>query len=105
MFGRGNGGKGLGLGGTKCYRNILRNNIDGISKPALRRLARRGGVKCQSGLIYEEVRSVLKTFLERIIRDAVTYCEHARRRTIQPVDIVCALRKNKRPLYGFGTYV
>jgi histone H4 len=29
------------------------NNIEGITKPAIRRLARRGGVKRISGLIYE----------------------------------------------------
>ena len=35
---------------------VLRDNIQGITKPAIRRLARRGGVKRISGLIYEEVR-------------------------------------------------
>ena len=104
-FGRGKGGKGLGKGGAKRHRKVLRDNIQGITKTNIKNLARRGGVKRQSGLIYEETRSVLKQFLEKIIRDSVTYAEHARRKTIQPVDIVCALRKNKRPLYGFGTYV
>ena len=33
------------------------NNIQGITKPAIRRLARRGGVKRSSGLIYEEIRA------------------------------------------------
>jgi len=43
---------------------VLRDNIQGITKPAIRRLARRGGVKRISGLIYEETRGVLKVFLE-----------------------------------------
>ena len=47
-----------------CAGKILRDNIQGITKPAIRRLARRGGVKRISGLIYEETRSVLKIFLE-----------------------------------------
>ena len=34
---------------------VLRDNIQGITKPAIRRLARRGGVKRISGLVYEEV--------------------------------------------------
>ena len=34
-----------------------------VTKPAIRRLARRGGVKRISGLIYEETRGVLKTFM------------------------------------------
>ena len=45
MSGRGKGGKGLGKGGAKRHRKILRDNIQGITKPAIRRLARRGGVK------------------------------------------------------------
>jgi hypothetical protein len=53
-------------------RKVLRDNIQGITKPAIRRLARRGGVKRISGLIYEETRTVLKTFLENVIRDSVT---------------------------------
>jgi histone H3/H4 len=68
---------GLGKGGAKRHRKVLRDNIQGITKPAIRRLARRGGVKRISGLIYEETRGVLKTFLEGTIRDAVTYTEHA----------------------------
>ncbi|OXB53880.1 UNVERIFIED_CONTAM: hypothetical protein H355_012709 [Colinus virginianus] len=82
MSGRGKGGKGLGKGGAKRHRKVLRDNIQGITKPAIRRLARRGGVKRISGLIYEETRGVLKVFLENVIRDAVTYTEHAKRKTV-----------------------
>lgn len=60
MGGRGKGGKGLGKGGAKRHRKVLRDNIQGITKPAIRRLARRGGVKRISGLIYDETRGVLK---------------------------------------------
>jgi len=62
MSGRGKGGKGLGKGGHKRHRKVLRDNIQGITKPAIRRLARRGGVKRISGLIYEETRGVLKVY-------------------------------------------
>ena len=74
----------------------------GITKPAIRRLARRGGVKRISGLIYEETRGVLKVFLENVIRDAVTYTEHARRKTVTALDVVHALKRQGRTLYGFG---
>ena len=47
MSGRGKGGKGLGKGGAKRHRKVLRDNIQGITKPAIRRLARRGGVRDQ----------------------------------------------------------
>jgi len=81
---------------------VLRDNIQGITKPAIRRLARRGGVKRISGLIYEETRGVLKIFLEHVIRDAVTYTEHARRKTVTAMDVVYALKRQGRTLYGFG---
>lgn len=102
MSGRGKGGKGLGKGGAKRHRKVLRDNIQGITKPAIRRLARRGGVKRISGLIYEETRNVLKVFLEGVIKDAVTYTEHARRKTVISMDVVYALKRQGRTLYGFG---
>jgi len=44
MSERGKGGKGLGKGSAKRRRKILRDNIQGITKPAICRLARRSGV-------------------------------------------------------------
>ena len=102
MSGRGKGGKGLGKGGAKRHRKVMRDNILGITKPAIRRLARRGGVKRISGLIYDETRSVLKTFLDGVVRDAVTYTEHAKRKTVTAMDVVYALKRQGRTLYGFG---
>ena len=102
MSGRGKGGKGLGKGGAKRHRKIMRDNIQGITKPAIRRLARRGGVKRISGLMYEETRGVLKVFLENVIKDSVTYTEHARRKTVTALDVVYALKRQGKTLYGFG---
>ncbi|XP_016319613.1 histone H3-like [Sinocyclocheilus anshuiensis] len=102
MSERGKGGKELGKGGVKRHSKVLRDNIQGITKPAIRRLARRGGVKRISGLIYEETRGVLKVFLENVIRDAVTYTEHAKRKTVTAMDVVYALKRQGRTLYGFG---
>ena len=100
--GMGKGGKGLGRGGAKRHQRRLRDNIQGVTKPAIRRLARRGGVKRIAGTIYEESRGVLKVFLENVIRDAVTYTEHARRKTVTSMDVVYALKRQGRTLYGFG---
>lgn len=101
MAGRGLGAKGLGRGGAKRHRKVLRDNIHGITKPAIRRLARRGGVRRIAGLMYEETRSVLKTFLENVVRDAVTYTEYGKRRTLTAMDVVYALKRQGRTLYGF----
>lgn len=51
---------------------------------------------------YEETRGVLKVFLENVIRDAVTYTEHAKRKTVTSLDVVYALKRQGRTLYGFG---
>jgi len=63
----------LGKPGAKRCRNVLRDNIQFIIKPAFRRLTRRYGLKRNSSLIYEETRDVLKVFLENVIRDAVIH--------------------------------
>ncbi|KAI8508255.1 hypothetical protein Bbelb_144950 [Branchiostoma belcheri] len=60
------------------------------------------GSSAFSGLIYEETRGVLKVFLENVIRDAVTYTEHAKRKTVTAMDVVYALKRQGRTLYGFG---
>ena len=100
--GLGKGGMGLGKGGAMRHRKVFRDSILGITKPAIRRMARRGGVKRISGMIYEETRGVLKVFLENVIRDAVTYADHARRKTVTALDVIYALKRQGRTLYGFG---
>ena len=102
MSGRGKGGKGLGKGGAKRHRKILRDNIQGITKPAIRRLARRGGVKRISGLIYEETRGVLMVFIENVLKDTLKYAEYAMRKTVTARDVVYALKRQGKTLYGFG---
>ncbi|KAK6039390.1 hypothetical protein COOONC_23107 [Cooperia oncophora] len=42
-------------GVPRRHRKVLRDNIQGITKPAIRRLARRGGVKRISGQINEAI--------------------------------------------------
>ena len=102
MSGRGKGKKGLGKGGAKRHRKLFRDNIQGITKPALRRLARRGGVKRIGGNIYEETRGILKIFLEDVIGAATTYTDYAKRKTVSAADVVHSLRRKGHTLYGYG---
>ncbi|XP_016411149.1 histone H4-like [Sinocyclocheilus rhinocerous] len=88
MSGRGKGGKGLGKGGAKRHRKVHIQGIQGITKPAIRRLA--------------HLRSDLRRCAENVIRDAVTYTEHAKRKTVTAMDVVYALKRQGRTLYGFG---
>ncbi|KAK6515252.1 hypothetical protein TWF506_007595 [Arthrobotrys conoides] len=99
--GRGKGGKGLGTKGPLRHRKVLRDNIQGITRPAIRRIARRGGVKRISASIYEEIRGVIKNYLETILKSCVMYTEHARRKTVTTTDVIHALKIRGRTLYGF----
>lgn len=101
MSGRGKGGKGLGKGGAKRHRKVLRDSINGITKPAIRRLARRGGVKRISGLMYEEIRSLLRKFVWHLMDGAILYTDHANRKTLTALDVVRALKKQGRAIYGY----
>jgi hypothetical protein len=58
-----------------------------------------------SGLIYEEMRVVVKIFLENVLRDAISYTEHAKRKTVTAMDIVYALKRQGRSIYGFGGFL
>ncbi|KAG6299474.1 Histone H4 [Claviceps aff. purpurea] len=103
------GGKGKGkklagktvLGRAKRHRKILRDTVQGITKPAIRRLARRGGVKRISANIYPETRTALKERLEAILRLCVMYVEYRQAKTVTVHDVVCALRRFGKPIYGF----
>ncbi len=95
-------GKGLGKGGAVRHQKVIKDSAKGITKPAIRRLARRAGCKRISGDIYGETRGVLKAFLDLVIQDAVTYTEHARRRTVTAMDVVYALKRRGKTLYGYG---
>lgn len=78
-----------------------RSYLSRIHDPSLRRLARRGGVKRMTGDVYNEARQILKSFLKDLLRDALVYANHAKRKTITSSDVVHALRRNNRQIYGF----
>ena len=94
MAGRGKIGKGYGKVGAKRHtKKSLKETILGITKPVIRKLARRGGVKKMSSLIYEEIRNVMRSYLENLVWDTVTYTEYAKRKTVTALDVVFALRR------------
>ncbi|KAF2201244.1 histone-fold-containing protein [Delitschia confertaspora ATCC 74209] len=96
-------GKGQGLGGgfLKRHRKVVRDNIQGVTKNDIRRLARRGGVKRISAQIYEETRIVLKLRLEQILREVCAIVEYSGRKTVSVRDIVFVLHRLGTPIYGF----
>ena len=36
------------------------------------------------------------------VKDAVTYTEHSRRKTVTALDVVYALKRQGKTIYGFG---
>ncbi|OON19784.1 hypothetical protein X801_04343 [Opisthorchis viverrini] len=67
MSGRGKGNKRLGKEGAKRRYEVLQDDIQGITKPAVHRLAHRGSVKLISCLIYKKTcRCSLRTSSVRL---------------------------------------
>lgn len=93
-------GKGKGKGGVE-RKTSLRDNILGVTKPAVRRLARRGGTKRIAGDVYEAARERLRAYLARMVANAVVYMDYARRKTVTAKDVVYACKCDGQALYGF----
>ena len=77
-------GEGLGKGGAKRHKKTLRKNTRGITKPT-----KRGGVKLIQVSFMKKFAEFSK-FPPNAIHDAVTFTEHAKRKT------------ETATLYGFG---
>ena len=103
--GRGNGGRGLGKGGARRHQRKFRDGLAGVTRPDIRRLARRGGIKRISNLIYPDIRNALKAFLDDVVGAAVIHTEFARRKTVTAQDILAGLKNRGITLYGFGNGV
>lgn len=93
-------GKGSAKGAAKRHKKTFRNEIKGISKPALRRLARRAGVKRISAAVYEDARSVVRSFIESVVYYSLLYRETYGRRTVSLKDVVNALKRRGAVLVG-----
>ncbi|CAI2175255.1 8942_t:CDS:2 [Funneliformis geosporum] len=83
------------------HRKIIKENIKAITRPAIRRMARRGGVKRISGDIYNIARTCIKDFVTDVLRDCVSYVEYERKKTVGVMEMLLALKRQGRTLYGF----
>jgi histone H4 len=94
------GGKGKG---KTVHRNnkVYIDGLQGINKPSIRRLARRGGVKRISETTYAESRLALKQFLAPVISNAIDYALHGHRKTVTAGDVIMALKRRQITMYGF----
>lgn len=99
-------GKGKGTSGYRSKRTprtgFYKRKENPLTRPAIRRLARRGGVKRISKDVYDEdvgLPAVLRSFVTQLVKDAIIYTEHARRKTMTVMDVKHALKFEGRPLY------
>ncbi len=82
----------------KRHRRVLRDNIQGLTKPAITRLLRQAGIKGATGTIYNEVRCVIKVKMENIIRIVVAVTEFYRRKTFKSYILYAACEIMEIPL-------
>lgn len=75
----------------KKHRTILRDNIQGLTKPAIQRLSYRGGVLRLDHRCYDEVRAVIKVEMEDILHDASVFMQHRKAHTLKAKDVIAAL--------------
>ena len=102
MSGAETSGNTVAKSGFKRHRKVLKDNLLGITKADIRRLARRGGITRMSAEVYDVAREIIRSYLMRLVSDTVTYTQHANRKTIVALDVVYALKRQGRHLYGFG---
>lgn len=104
MAGKGKLGKQASKGKAKRHgkKAAVATSHWQVTKGALRRLARRGGVKRISDNSYNPAREYLDAMLVRVTRDSIVYAEAAKRKTITAMDVVYALKKNGKTIYGYG---
>lgn len=76
----------------KPHRKILRDNIQGLNKPAIQRLGYLAGVTRMQGLVYEETRAYAKQYIDELLSKAHAMAENARRKTISAEDVTQALK-------------
>jgi histone H4 len=81
---------------------VGRDNIQGITKHHINRLAARGGCIKVSKQIYEEVRDITRVFLESILKDTITFTQHERSCTVAPEHVLSACDRQGRMLWGTG---
>jgi histone H4 len=91
-------------GGKLKYRVVLRDNIQGLTKPAIQRLAHAAGCTRISGLVYEEIRGITKDMMNKYLMEMLTFMQHRRGRQLSDKDFKAMLDRHGIKFYGSGEY-
>ena len=97
-----------GGGGSSCApakskrqtKKAQKANVKRISSPLIRRPASRGGTRLIPSEVVEALRTQLMEFVEALVKDALAQAAQGNRKTVTAADIVLALRRRGKTLYG-----
>tara|TARA_B110000008_G_scaffold279932_1_gene329738 strand:- start:101 stop:484 length:384 start_codon:yes stop_codon:yes gene_type:complete len=99
--GKGSIGKGklLGKFAKRHGRKSTKPAIETVTRPVMRRFARRGGCKMVRSCVYDQTREVIHKKLTEVITDAMEYVKHGRRKRVKSIDVLAALNRRGHKLY------
>nr|QBK86551.1 MAG: hypothetical protein LCMAC102_03460 [Marseillevirus LCMAC102] len=95
---------GFGKAPQRKSKIVFSDNIQGLTKPAFERIARKAGVKSMSGLCKEELRGVVLSKMRPLIEDAVIFTKNRNASTISVNDVLEAI-KNQKQNFAFSTAI
>ena len=52
--------------------------------------------------IYPDARETLHDWLDGVLQDTVTFTSHSNRATVRAMDVIQALKRRGRHMYGYG---
>jgi histone H4 len=84
------------------HRRMLRDNVQGLTKPAFTRLARQAGVKSMTGTVTDELRGITKVYLESLIVASLVHTQNARRKTVMTSDVLNGIESSTGDLMAFN---
>lgn len=73
-------------------RHTRREEHKGLTKPALKRLARRSGAKRVNGMVYDELRTITENYMEKILHDVAVLLEYSGHTTAAPKHLYTAMK-------------
>lgn len=92
------GGKVCSSGGKRFHEQFVSKRND-ITKPAMRRLARRSGVRRIAEPVYKTAREIINKFLKDILRQSYAVTIGAKRKTLQFDDVVHVIKNVDKTTY------
>lgn len=79
--------KGKAVSRGKAKRRARRENIQGLTRPAMHRIKRAAGVERLESDAVDATRDVAHEFLVKLLTDAVMVAKHQKRKTIRGDDV------------------